>query len=196
MSFVATGVRTARELLRGLPQDAKVLWYAAREYCSDEETDGVIATSILPVLGERAEVTTDPKKLAAVLVKRGLWEATGEGWIDVTFLDVNPTHEDRQFRRDRAAERKREWRRQADVTRGRHTGTSHGDGRDGKGRFTVVSHRDVPVATETETERNSYSRRGSTSPKRTRKGAEENGYATEDEVRDLEAAAVAEEWAE
>jgi hypothetical protein len=187
MSFVAVGVRTTRELLRGLPSDAKVLWHVAREYCSEEETDGMIATSILPQLGDRAEVPADHvKRLTSALVRRGLWDRTPEGCVDITFQDDNPTHDDRQRLRDAAKERKRNERRRKaeEAAPGSHTVTSHRDSRGVNGRFRVVSHRDVTVATGTGTEQDSYSMRGSTSARRTRKGAEDNGLADRDELLD------------
>ena len=155
MTWAAVGVRTTRELLRGFPQDAKALWHVGREYCADEETDGVIADVVLPMLASWAEVTIDPKKLAAALVTRGLWEKTREGWLDVSFLDNNAKHEDRQHLRNQAKERKREERRRKAlemvVTPRRHLVTSPRDSRDSAGRFVPVSPSDVTVATETET---------------------------------------------
>jgi hypothetical protein len=99
MTWAATDVHFFRTA-RGMSAEAKVLFLAVRMYCSERETDGAVSRVQLMAVAEEAEVP-DPIHHAATCVKRGLWEKTSDGWLDVGFLAVNPSHEDREKERQR-----------------------------------------------------------------------------------------------
>jgi hypothetical protein len=120
----ALDVRHIREA-KGMSQEAKVLHVAVTLYCAERETDGDFSRAQLLALAEEAEATTDPIKIAAAWVARGVWEKTSDGWRDLRFLDVNPSHADREANRKKAADWRRKQKEARDAA-GARTGSRTG----------------------------------------------------------------------
>lgn len=110
--------------------EAMGLWTIAGSWSMDQLTDGFVPDYIAARLHPKA------KRLAAALVKAGLWdeaEKDGDtGWQFHDWDEYQPTRDETEAKREAERERKRAWRAKSSAS------ASRGDG----GRFQAVSQRD------------------------------------------------------
>lgn len=83
--------------------EARGLWVTAGSWCSQHLTDGAVPTKMLKLWGAKP-------KLAAELVRSGLWEETETGFLFHDWSALNPRREDVLGKRAADANRKRESR--------------------------------------------------------------------------------------
>ncbi len=97
--------------------DAAWLYICGQCYSSGHLTDGRIPKAMVPRLSDRRH----PDRLAAELVKVGLWEDAGDHYQQHDYTEMQTTREEREAGRDDARERQRRSRhnrdRHKDVTR-------------------------------------------------------------------------------
>ena len=72
-------------------------------YCAQQETDGVIPNAALAHLTQFSKARAE--KLASKLIKVGLWEMNGAGWMIHDYLDYNPSRASLEIKRKAARER-------------------------------------------------------------------------------------------
>ena len=83
----------------GLKDDQFRLWISSVCYAAEHQTDGVLPANVLGFCYQAG-----PKKLAqmaAVLVARGLWRETPDGWEIVNYLKFNPSRAEWEAEKER-----------------------------------------------------------------------------------------------
>jgi hypothetical protein len=99
-----------------LSPNAVALWVRAGSYCGKHLTDGYVAESILPMLqGTRPD--------AAELVRSGLWEPLGDGWVFHDWCTYQDTKDAVEKRREAWKERAR--RRRTNDDENTHSSSNH-----------------------------------------------------------------------
>ena len=176
----------------GLSGDAAKLYVATYTWAGDHLTDGLVTDATAAVLARMYRMK-NPEAVAAELLASGLWTALPEGHAIAGFLDHNRPASDREAARRATRERVKNWREQQRRNAVTSEGSSVPEPPGNAVTGGAVTRPQIQIQRQ-----DSYSRRDSTSARRTRKGAaeSENGFATEDEMRDADAAALAEELAE
>jgi hypothetical protein len=165
------------------------LYAAAFTWCGDHLTDGLVTDGTVATLA-RLYRFKNPEGLVAELVASGLWAAAPGGQAIADFFPHNTTRAARDAARKETRERVKNWREQ----KRRNAVTPGGAPVHEVPGNAVTREAVTEPQTQTQTQ-DSYSRRGSTSPDELGRGPD-NGFATENEVRDAEALALAEELAE
>jgi hypothetical protein len=110
---VCDSLHLHRKLRKAGPA-AMGLWVAALSFCADQLTDGVVELEDAEGLAQRlgvplAEIPAWVPEHAARLVKAGLWEVRGGGWIFHDWCDLQPSRADVLAKREQGttAARKR-----------------------------------------------------------------------------------------
>jgi hypothetical protein len=174
-----------------LSGDATKLYVACYTWAGDHLTDGIVTDATVAVLARMYRLK-DPEAIVAELLASRLWIAAPEGPVIADYLRLNRTASEVEAARKENREKMAEWRR--------------------KKRSNPVTPEPVPVqqvssnpvtpepvtpfVTLPHTHTHTHTPDVLITTRRTRKRVGENGFATEDEVRDAEAFALAEELAE
>ncbi|MEY9864149.1 hypothetical protein ABH935_009803 [Catenulispora sp. GAS73] len=116
--------------VRLLSDAAFRLYVSSVCWCSEQLTDGRIATEELRIVSD----VRDPETAAGELVARKLWEPVEGGWLVHDFHDYNPTAAAVLDERAKAAERQRRARDKAKSSRSQSRGQSR--------RYSGVTHTD------------------------------------------------------
>lgn len=95
--------------IAGLPAGPRFLYIAALCYCGDNETDGFVPLTVLPLLAVDA-CQRQWRDIPATLCAVGLWTACEGGYRVHDYLDYNPSREQLRAGRDRTAARVSAWR--------------------------------------------------------------------------------------
>ncbi len=105
---IDTGFARHRKIGR-LPLAQRWQHLEAMCWCAEMGTDGQIATGDLSVIWPGMSRAAS-SKLAGQLVQSGLWDETEGGWEIHDWSVYNISSEEAKQRRDREAQRKKEWR--------------------------------------------------------------------------------------
>ena len=114
---------------------ALALFVSAAGYAAERLTDGLIVRGALRRLTDHGQ----PGRVAAALVRRGLFSETSEGWLVVGYLEANPSRADIDARRAKEQAKKVRQRGGDDLppspgdTPGDNPGDNPGDGPGDKG---------------------------------------------------------------
>jgi hypothetical protein len=92
--------------LVSVPPAARWLWLSAICWSKEQCTEGRVPEGALTIIGNDLH---QPRRLAASLVRAGLWERAGDGdgWLVHDFLDWQESMDEIDERRARNAERMR-----------------------------------------------------------------------------------------
>lgn len=92
--------------IRALSDAAFRLWVSSICWSNANKTDGFIAEDELAFVSD----VESPSGAVPELVRRGLWEVVGGGWLVHDFHDYNPSVERVSAERELKSERQRRWR--------------------------------------------------------------------------------------
>lgn len=185
--------------------DARTLYVTAFTWCGSHLTDGIVTDETVSTLA-RLYRFKNPEALVAELLACGLWVSAPAGPGVADYFPHNSTRVAVEAARKKNRERVAEWRRRNAVTQG-PVMTLHasppelkpGVQKQPRNAVTEGPVTDPPTPTPTPTFLKTPSEEGLDTEfidRQYARRARANGRATEDEIRDLEAAALAEELAE